>query len=73
VILPSIIREIFVTLRIGKNQTVDPQPQDELITLMEDANKRTEKAIATQRQKDNDEELRRSAEWASVIQRCQTI
>ena len=79
-ILPSIIQEIFVTLTIGKNQTVDPQPQDELIAWMEDAYKKIEKAIATQQRMEtvgndelNHEELQRSAEWASVIQRCQTM
>ena len=40
---------------------------------MEDANKKIEKAIATQKQRDIDEELRRSAEWASVIQMSQTM
>jgi len=43
---------------------------------MEDAHKKFEKAIATGRQKDRqrdtDEELRRCAEWASVIQRSQS-
>ena len=51
----------------------DPQPQDQLITWMEDAHKKFEKVIATQKQEDIDEELRRSAEWASVIQRSQTM
>ena len=39
---------------------------------MEDAHKKVEEAIATQKQRDIDEELRRSAEWANVIQRAQT-
>jgi hypothetical protein len=56
----------------GKNQTADPQPQDQLIEWMEDAHKKIEEAIATQKQRDIDEELQRSAEWASVIQRSQT-
>ena len=34
---------------------------------MEDANKKIEEVIAAQMQSDIDEELRRSAEWASVI------
>jgi len=71
VILPSIIQEIFVTLTIGKNQTVD-QAQDELIAWMEDANRKIEKIIAIQKQKEIDEELERSTKWASVIQKCQT-
>jgi Zn ribbon nucleic-acid-binding protein len=56
-------------LTFGKNQTVDPQPQDQLIAWMEDAHKKVEKVIATHRQRDIDEDLRRYAEWASVIQR----
>jgi hypothetical protein len=41
---------------------------------MEDAHKKIEGAIATRRQMDiDDEELRRSAEWASVIQKFQTM
>jgi hypothetical protein len=40
---------------------------------MEDANKKIEKAVATQKQKNVDEDLRRSAEWASLIQRSQTV
>jgi hypothetical protein len=36
---------------------VDPQPQDQLIVWMEDAHKKVEKAIATQKQRDIDEEL----------------
>ena len=59
-------------LTIGKNQTADPQPQDQLIIWMEDAYKKVEEAIATEKQRDNDEELRRSAEWADVIQRSRT-
>jgi len=39
---------------------------------MEDAHKKIEEAIATRKQGDIDEELRRSAEWADVIQRAQT-
>jgi len=60
-------------LTFGKNQTADPQPQDQLIAWMEDANKKIEEAITTQKQRDIDEDLRRSAEWASVIQRSQTM
>jgi hypothetical protein len=46
---------------------VDPQPQDQLITWIEDAHTKIEKEIATQKQRDIDEELRRSAEWASRV------
>jgi len=53
-----------------KNQTVDLQPQDQLISWIEDANKKIEKAIAI---KGVDEELQRSTEWASVIQRFQSM
>jgi hypothetical protein len=56
-------------LTIGKNQTADPQPQDQLIEWVEDAHKKIEEAIAIRKQRDIDEELQRSAEWASVIQR----
>jgi hypothetical protein len=56
----------------GKNQTADPQPQDQLMAWVEDANKKIEEAIATQKQRDIDEDLRRSAEWESVIQRSKT-
>jgi len=62
-----------VVLTFGKNQTVDPQPQDRLIAQMEDANKKIEKAMAAQKQRNIDEDLRRSAEWASVIQRSRTM
>ena len=51
---------------------MDPQPQDQLIAWMEDANKKIEEVIATENQKDIDEELQRSAEWADVIQSAQT-
>ena len=40
---------------------------------MEDARKKLEEATAIQKQKDIDEGLRESAEWASVIQRSQTM
>jgi hypothetical protein len=40
---------------------------------MEDANKKIEEALATKRQRDLDRELQRSAEWASVIKRSQTM
>ena len=40
---------------------------------MEDAHKKVEEATAIQKQKDIDEDLRESAEWASVIQRSQTM
>ena len=66
-------KKYSVILTFGKNQTADPQPQDQLITWMEDAHKKFEMVIATQKQEDIDEELRRSAEWASVIQRSQTM
>jgi hypothetical protein len=52
---------------------VDPQPQDQLIAWMEDAHKKIEEVVATQKQMDINEELRRSAEWESVIQRFQTM
>jgi len=52
---------------------VDPEPQELLIAWAEDANKKIEEVVATQKQRDIDEELRRSAEWANVIQRSQTI
>jgi hypothetical protein len=65
-------KKYSVILTFGKNQTADPQPQDWLIAQMEGANKKIEEAIATQKQRDIDEDLRRSAEWASVIQRSQT-
>ena len=60
-------------MTFGKNQTADPQPQDQLIAWVEDANRKIEKVIATQEQRDIDEDLRRSAEWESVIQRSQTM
>jgi hypothetical protein len=40
---------------------------------MEDAHTKIEKEIATQKQRDIDEELQQSAEWASVIQMSQTM
>jgi len=40
---------------------------------MEDANKKIEEVMVTEKQRYNDEELRRSAEWESVIQRSQTM
>jgi hypothetical protein len=40
---------------------------------MEDAHKKIENVLAIQKQEDIDEDLRRSAEWASVIQRSQTM
>ena len=58
-------------MTFGKNQTADPQPQDHLIAWAEDAHKKIEEAMATEKQRDIDEELRRSAEWANVIQRSQ--
>jgi hypothetical protein len=69
---PALIKEIL-TVTFGKNQTADPQPQDQLMAWVEDANKKIEEAIATQKQRDIDEDLRRSAEWESVIQRSQTV
>ena len=61
-------------MTFGKDQTADPQPQDQpLIAWVEDANRKIEKVIATQEQWDIDEDLRRSAEWPSVIQRSQTM
>ena len=68
-----IVREIFVTLTIEKNQTVDPQPQDELIAWLEDANQKIDRAIAIEQQMEIEEDLRRSADWASVIQRFQNM
>lgn len=53
---------------MGKNQTADPQPQDQLIAWLEDANKKIEEAIATYRQSAIDRERQRSAKWAEVIQ-----
>lgn len=55
-------------LTMGKNQTADPQPQDQLIAWLEDANKKIEEAIATYRQSSIDRERQRSAKWAEVIQ-----
>jgi hypothetical protein len=43
---------------------VDPHPHDQLIAWMEDTNETIEEHLATQRQMNIDEELRRSAEWA---------
>ena len=63
---PALIN-VILTMTFGKNQTVDPQLQDQLIAWMEDANKKFEEAIATQKQRDIDEELQQSAEWANVI------
>ena len=62
-----------VILTFEKNQTVDPRPRDQLIAWMEDAHKKIEEAVATRKQRDIDEELQRSAEWASVIQRSQSM
>jgi len=59
-------------LTSGKNQTADPQPQDQLIAWMEDAYKKIEEAVVARNQRDIDKELRRSAEWADLIQRSQT-
>jgi hypothetical protein len=50
-------------LTIGKNQTVDPQPQDELIAWMEDAYDKVERMLAERR----DDERQRSEEWASIV------
>jgi hypothetical protein len=59
-------------LTIGKNQTVDPEPQDELIAWMEDAYDKVERMLAERR----DDEQERSEEWASIVddrgQRSQT-
>ena len=62
-----------VILTFGKNQTADPQPQDQLIAWMEDAHKKIEEEMSTQKQRDIDEDLQRSAEWESVIQRSSTM
>jgi hypothetical protein len=67
------VRKYSVILTIGKNQTVDPQPQDHLIAWMEDARKKIEEWIVTQRQRDINREFQRSAEWARVIQRSQAM
>jgi len=40
---------------------------------MEDAHKKIEEEIATQKQRDIDEDLQRSTEWASVVQKFQTM
>ena len=70
---PHLSKKYSVILTIVKNQTVDPQPQDQVIAFMEDANEKVQKWRATGKQRDIDEELRQSAEWADVIQRFQTV
>ena len=68
----TLIKDIFWRLEFGKNQTVDPQPQDKLIAWMEDANKKIEEAIAIETQWDIDADQQQSAEWADAIQSAQT-
>ena len=69
---PALNKKYSGILTIGKNQTADPQPQDQLIAWIEDAHNKIEEVKATENQWYIDENLRRSAEWADVIQRSQT-
>ena len=58
-----LMKENSGILTIGKNQTADPQPQDELIVWMKGAYDEVERVLAKQ----GDVERQRSAEWASIV------